>query len=403
MNRSRFWRVALGVVALLAAGCSALPRERAVPHELADQAVIPGLGDVRFWGGGVDEHLMRVLTTSIARERAWLESQGHTGALPPAEFLAISGGGANGAFGAGLLCGWSEAGTRPSFKLVTGISTGALIAPFAFLGPEYDDVLRTVYTTVSTRDIARSRGLLAAISSDAMADTGPLWKTLNKYVTEDLLRAVADEYAKGRLLIVGTTNLDEQRGVLWDMGAIASSGDPGALRLFRSILIASAAIPGAFPPLMIDVEAGGKRYQEMHVDGGATAQVFVYPVGLRMQEVGAAHGVNRQRTAYIIRNARLDAEWSEVERKTMSIAGRAISSLIQTQGIGDLFRVFVTAQRDGVGFNLAFIPSSFTETPEEPFDPVYMGKLFDVGFEKALEGYPWEHVPPYYDESFTPR
>jgi predicted acylesterase/phospholipase RssA len=390
-------------LALLAAGCSGLPRDRAVPHELADQAVIPGVGDVRFWGGGLDERVMRVLIESSARERAWLDAQGHTGALPPAEFLAISGGGANGAFGAGLLCGWSQAGTRPSFKLVTGISTGALIAPFAFLGPEYDDVLRRVYTTVSTRDIARSRGLLAAINSDAMADTAPLWATMSKHVTEDLLRAVADEYAKGRLLIVGTTNLDEQRGVLWDMGAIASSGDPGALRLFRSILIASAAIPGAFPPMMIDVEVAGEKYQEMHVDGGAMAQVFVYPAGLRVQEAGAAHGVNRPRTAYIIRNARLDADWSEVERRTLSIAGRAIDSMIQTQGIGDLYRVFATAQRDGVGFNLAFIPPSFRERPEEPFDPVYMGKLFEVGYGLALGGYPWEHAPPFYDGPFTPR
>lgn len=378
-------------------GCSALPRNKAVPPEMADAAVIPGMGDVRFWGGEVSEDLLHMASQAVERERASLSAQGHTGDLPPATFLAVSGGGQNGAFGAGLLCGWTEAGTRPEFKLVTGISTGALIAPFAFLGPEYDDILREVYTTVSTKDIVTKRGMLAAINSDAMADTSPLWATLSRYVTEDLLRAVAAEYGKGRLLIVGTTNLDEQRGVLWNMGEIAASGHPDALKLFRSILIASASIPGAFPPVMIDVEVAGEEYQEMHVDGGAMAQVFVYPAGLRIRDEGTERGLDRQRAAYIIRNSRLDPEWAEVERRTLSIAGRAVSSMIQTQGIGDLYRIFTQTQRDGVEYNLASIPITFREKPDESFDPVYMTKLFEIGYGLARDGYPWEHTPPFYE------
>lgn len=397
MNPPPLLRVGLALALAFVAGCSSLSRNHAVPHELAKTATVPGMTDVRFWGGETSEVLLRTATEAAERERAWLASQGHVGALPPAHFLAVSGGGQNGAYGAGLLCGWTEAGTRPEFKLVTGISTGALIAPFAYLGPEYDDVLREVYTTISTSDIIKERGLLAAINSDAMADTSPLWETLSRYVDEDLLRDVATEYGKGRLLIVGTTNLDEQRGVLWNMGAIASSGHPDALKLFRSILIASASIPGAFPPVMIDVEADGKEYQEMHVDGGAMAQVFVYPASLHVQQVSAERGIDRDRVSYIIRNARLDPEWAEVERRTLSIAGRAVSSMIQTQGIGDLYRIYATTQRDGVGFNLAFIPPTFREQPEEAFDPAYMSKLFEIGFGLARAGYSWEHKPPFYD------
>jgi predicted acylesterase/phospholipase RssA len=314
--------------------------------------------------------------------------------LPPVKYLAISGGGPDGAYGAGLLCGWTERGDRPVFKVVTGISTGALTAPFAYLGPEYDYVLREVYTKTRTKDILRPRNLLKGFYGDAMADTAPLWELLEKHVDQKILEAIAAEYAKGRLLLIGTTNLDSRRGVIWNIGAIATSGEPGALDLLRSILIASAAIPGAFPPVMIDVEAGGEKYQELHVDGGATAQVFLYPP--------SAHFYHRDRGFFIIRNSRLDADWAEVRRRTMSIAGRAISSLIQTQGIGDLYKLWVVAKRDGVDFNLAYIPADFKTRPTEEFDPVYMQQLFERGRQMSIAGYPWEKLPPGYTEEPPP-
>jgi len=142
-------------------------------------------------------------------------------------------------------------------------------------------------------------------------------------------------------------------------GKIATYGGPGALELFVKVMIASASIPGAFPPMMIDVEVDGTHYQEMHVDGGIMAQVFAYPAVIRIEELAASVGVSRERKLYIIRNARLDADWAQVERSTMSIASRAVASLIQSQGIGDLYRIYATAERDGVDFNLAFIPASF--------------------------------------------
>jgi hypothetical protein len=173
-----------------------------------------------------------------------------------------------------------------------------------------------------------------------MADNAPLWKLTRKSVTADLMKEVAAEYAKGRFLLIATADLDARRGIIWNMGKIASYGTPQALDLFVSIMIASASIPGGFPPTMIDVEVDGKRYQEMHVDGGTMAQVFVYPASMRIDELGKAAGITRERRLYVIRNARLDPDWAHVERSTMSIAGRAVASLIHTQGIGDLYRIY---------------------------------------------------------------
>jgi predicted acylesterase/phospholipase RssA len=179
------------------------------------------------------------------------------------------------------------------------------------------------------------------------------------------------------------------------MTMIASSRDPRALELFRAVMVTSAAIPGAFPPTMIDVEVDGKPYQEMHVDGGAMAQVFLYPPSIRTAAASRKAGrVQREREAYIIRNSRLDPEWAEVERWTMSISGRAITSLITTQGIGDLYRIYATSQRDGVDFNLAYIPETFNEPHPHEFDTAFMRKLYDFAYTRAVNGYPWQKTPP---------
>jgi hypothetical protein len=385
------------VAACLIQGCATTPqRLPAVPQELSAKAEIPGMPGVRYVAGGDMSGLTRDAVDSLRKEQAWRAKQGLTGPLPPAVYLAISGGGDNGAYSAGLLNGWTAAGTRPEFRLVTGISTGALIAPFAFLGPKYDATLKEVYTTIAPKDILIARSMIAGVLSDAMADNAPLWVLTRKSVTAEFLREVAAEYAKGRFLLVGTTDLDARRGIIWDMGKIASYGTPQALDLFISIMIASASIPAGFPPAMIDVEVDGKRYQEMHVDGGTTAQVFVYPASIRIRDQAAAAGVTRERRLYVIRNARLDPDWAHTERSTMTIAGRAIASLIHTQGIGDLYRIYATAQRDGVDFNLTFIPSSFNHPHKEEFDNDYMRALYDTGYSLAVKGLPWAKTPPGY-------
>jgi len=373
-----------------------LPRRLApVPWELTGRAVIPGIPGVRYLVGSDIEPLVQDVVAARQCETEFLARSGHTGPLPPADLLAISGGGDKGAFGAGLLCGWSASGNRPTFKCVTGISTGALIAPLAFLGSEYDELLREIYTSVTPRDIAKKRNILAAIDHDAMADNFPLGGLISRSIGEILLARVAEEHRKGRILLIGTTNLDARQPVIWNMGKIAASGHPKALDLCRAILLASAALPGAFPPSMIRVEVDGTPYEEMHVDGGASAQVFLYPPSMP----GVAHsmGVEMRRAGrvYIIRNSTLGATWSLIARRTLSIAGHAIQSLIHTQGLGDLYRIYATTQRDGFDFNLAYIDHDFQyQDRKEDFDTLYMRALFDYGYRLGRQGYPWKKTPP---------
>ncbi len=402
MRKALIW---IGIVVIILAGLgwyakNALKwptRVEAVPLELTTQAIVPGIPNARYWVGIEIETFARDVIAARDREIAWRASQGLTGDLPPASLLAVSGGGDKGAFGAGLLNGWTAAGTRPEFKAVTGVSTGALIAPFAFLGPEYDPVLKDVYTSISTDDILLPRMIIAAIENDGLADNTPLWNLISEHVDETLLARIAEEHNKGRILLVATTDLDARQPVVWNMGNIAASGAPNALELFRQILLASAAIPGAFPPSMFQVEVNGRQYQEMHVDGGASAQVFMYPPGLRQvitTELGVAP-INRVGTVYIIRNSSMTATWDPVERRTINIAGRAIDSLIHTQGIGDLYRIYATAQRDGMDFNLAYIDDDFVfENKTAQFQTEFMVALYEYGFGQGRAGFQWLKVPP---------
>jgi len=395
-----FWGVPLAAIILLGAfllqRTFRLPRRLPpVPQELTARAVIPGIPGARHLVGVNIEPFVQDVVAARQREEECLARSGHTGPLPSADMLAVSGGGDNGAFGAGLLCGWSASGTRPRFKAVTGISTGALIAPLAFLGSEYDEILRKVYTAVGPADIAQRRSILAAIDNDAMADNRPLWNLISKSIDQTLLSRIAEEHRNGRILLIGTTNLDARQPVIWNMGTIAASGDPKALVLFRAILLASAAIPGAFPPSMMRVEIDGKPYEEMHVDGGASAQVFLFPPSMTAVARSIGMEMKRSGRVYVIRNSALAATWSLIERRTISIAGRAIDALIHTQGLGDLYRIYLTTQREGLDFNLAYIGPDFTfENKKEEFDPPYMSALFDYGYNLGRQGYPWKKTPP---------
>ena len=375
-------------------GCATPGRLPAVPPELQGKVVVPGLSDVRYRPGVDNDRLAEDGKESIRRELAWHAEQGLPEQLPPAHFLAISGGGDNGAFGAGLLNGWTKAGTRPEFKLVTGVSTGALIAPMAFLGKEYDYRLEEFYTQIAPKDILLKRPVYSILSSDSLSDNSPLWDRVAEEITRELLDAIAVESGKGRLLFIGTADLDARQGYIWNMGKIAESRDPRALELFRAIIIASAAIPGAFSPVMIDVEVQGEKYQEMHVDGGTLAQVFVYPPSLDLKRIAREAGIDRERIMYILRNSRLDPDWASVDRRIMSIAQRAIASLIHSQGRGDLYRIYLTAQKDNVEYNLAFIPPTFNEPHRELFDTTYMRALYKAGYDMAAGGYPWSKHPP---------
>ena len=377
------------ILGLSTIGCSIPERGPAVPRADTARALPLGLANARFFPDADSGPAIEEGTAALARERAALGIPDKA-PLPPAYFLAVSGGGDNGAFGSGLLNGWSATGTRPEFKIVTGVSTGALIAPFAFLGPAYDAQLREVYTTMTPDRVFRQRGYPAALFDDAMADTTPLAKLIAKYANQDLLDAIANEYRKGRLLLIGTTNLDAQRPVIWNIGAIAASGRPGALDLVRKILRASSAVPAAFQPVLIDVELDGRKYQELHVDGGAIAQLFLYPPSIDLGSIG----VKRERHAYIIRNARLDPDYAVAERRTISIAGLAVSTMLAASGRNDVLRTYFVTQRDGVDYNLAYIGTDFNVTEKGQFEQPYMQALYNYGYQQAIAGQPWHKTPP---------
>jgi hypothetical protein len=392
------------LVLMLLAGCALPVRQPPVPRTETEHAtVLGGLPNARFWADTQVPEMAQEAFRALERERQHHGLAGQADRLPLANFLAVSGGSDNGAFGAGLLIGWTAAGDRPEFKLVTGVSTGALTAPFAFLGPAYDAQLMEVYTAIGPADIFSRRGYLAIPFEDAMTDTSPLFRLVSRHANERMLADIAREYAKGRLLLIGTTNLDVMRPVIWNIGAIAASGHPGALDLFRRILVASAAVPAVFPPVLIDVEVGGRRFQEMHVDGGAVAQLFLYPPGVTAGRDLRRGPLARERRAYVIRNARLDPEWAEVDRRIFTIAGRAITSMIHYSGNNDIIRLQTTTARDGVDFNLAFIGEDFTVEHTENFDTRYMRALFDYAYQQARSGYHWSKGHPRFQPQVAQR
>ena len=390
MKRALFTIIVFMVSAVLVA-CASAPARNPVPAELTSQVGIEGIPDARFWGDEWPKFSMeRFETYNDADFRKHFKGIYRK----PHNYLAISGGGPNGAFGAGLFVGWTESGTRPEFTMVTGISTGALTAPFAFLGSDYDDTLKEVYTTTSTKDILKERNIFSAIFGDSMTDTTPLKALIAKYVTIDIVNAIAREHQGGRRLMVGTVNLDAGRSVIWNIGAIAASDHPAKLALIHDILRASAAIPVIFPPIDITVENNGIQYEELHVDGGTGSQVFVYPAAVNWKRITKKLKVQGKPKVFVIRNSFIGPDYNGINRKLMPIANRSIDSLIRTQGIGDLYQIWVLCERDGNDFNLAYIPAEFTEEPSEGFDPVYMGKLYELGYQMARKGYPWINVPP---------
>jgi predicted acylesterase/phospholipase RssA len=383
-------------VGVLVQACGVLPRLDPVPPAQTELAQIAGIPDARYW---LDRDLgpfIRSVIGDTQRERDALAKTGRPiDPMPPISFLAISGGGDAGAFAAGILSGWTAHGDRPEFKVVTGISAGALIAPFAFLGPQYDEVIVNVATAIGPDDVFHQRNVLVGLAKDGMADSEPLAHIVAKYVTPEVLAAVAREFAKGRVLEIGTTDLDAGRPVTWNMGAIASSKEPGALELFRKIMIASTSIPGAVSPVMFDVVVDGKHFQEMHVDGGVVTQVFTYPPSTVMELLRATgKPLDRDLRIFVIRNGRLEPEWSPTKRRTLSIGGRAIGALVQMQGTNDLYRIYNTAKRDNADFNLAYIGSDFTYPHPHQFDTAYMRHLYEYAYSLSAAGHAWHKAPP---------
>jgi hypothetical protein len=388
-------RVAVAtLLPIMLAACTTVDVLTPVPQDQVGNAAIDPFKDIRFWADEPAAAYAAIEEKRVAKLRA-VYGDRFRGKSVPLNYLCISGGGSNGAYGAGFLVGWTAKGTRPQFNGVTGISTGSMLAPMAFLGPKYDDKIKEAYTTTTTEDVAESQVFSALLGRSAgLADTAPLKKTIARFLTQEMLDEIAVESRKGRVLLIGTTNLESQRPIIWDIGAIAESGHPQALELAREIILASASIPGAFPPVNVGVTVDGKPYNEMHVDGGVTRQVFLYPPTFNPRAIDREIGWRPRRTAYIIRNNKIEPEYAVVKPKVLSVAGRSIDTLIKADGIGDLYRLYAISKRDGIGYNYTSIPASFDGVSKSAFDKVYMTSLYEAGYDAALQSEPWKHTPP---------
>jgi hypothetical protein len=389
-------RRAIAVWALLSVTCLAAcaTTRPAAPPDDETYRVPWGAVPVETWDKKGKDEFQATLERSIRKRLGELRSE-HPGARLPYQILALSGGGSRGAYGAGVLIGWTKRGDRPEFEVVTGISTGALMATAAFLGSDFDDELR-VYTEVTSDEIYRTRGTLELLRSESAFDTTPLRELLERRIDEATLDLVAHEHRRGRRLFVGTTNLDANAFVVWEMGAIAASDRPDKLQRYRDVILASASFPIAFPPVYIPVRYGDRTYHQMHVDGGARETVFFFDfldefeeameeIGLRDSDIHAE--------LYLLNNAEIyaRAEFHRVEASILSVAGATMASLMRKATLGSLYRLWVIALSGGADFHISYIPPEFelSRNPLE-FDPDEMKRLFDLGYGKAIRGEAWE-------------
>ena len=392
----RFARVA--AVALLLTACSTLTRNP-VPLEVQDNPSIAGYENIRFLPLTDPDPLRESI-----RQAYVTESPESYDMLPDGSraynYLAVSGGGSDGAFGAGLLNGWSGKGERPKFKVVTGVSTGALIAPLAFLGTAYDPQLKEAYTTVNPDRIYIVRRLISILWEEAVADNKPLKDLVAHYITEDVLEKIAKEHSKGRRLYVASTNMDREEPVVWDLGQIASSKEPDRLELFRSVLVASAAIPSVFPPVLVKVSANGKAYDEMHSDGGVFFQSFfigsLVDLPALIREAHPDFTGEVVQRLYVIRNGSTSPDRKQIIRGLGSISARAIGTLLKVSGINDLYRLYLSTRDDDVEFRYVSLPADYVRTTEKQFDEAEMSRQYELGHKLGVEGIPWQTLPPGY-------
>lgn len=384
--------LALCLVAVSLGACaSRAPVRVPPPADLYERAIVPGLPEARFWGDALDP---AVAEREIARIDAALRDRWDRRGRPAdgleTKVLALSGGGPDGAFAAGLLTGWSESGTRPRFDLVTGISVGALIAPFAYLGPEYDPALRVIFTEFGTENVAVFAPFAALGGALGLLDTQPLRRTIRSFVDRPMIEAIAAEHRAGRRLLIGTTNIDAARPVIWDMGAIAAAG---RVELFGDIMLASASIPGAFPPVLVDVEADGQRFTEFHVDGGVTHSVILWPKGIE-RAFPRIPGIADRGTVHVIQNNQLRPPYTPVDPRLSQIATRSLSTLIRGQTDADLAQISAAARAVGYDFRLVFVPPSDVAPAATDFDRAYMTALFETARGIGRGPIPWFDRPP---------
>lgn len=310
----------------------------------------------------------------------------------PRDVLVLTGGGMYGAYSAGVLKGWTASGTRPPFDVVTGVSTGALVSVYAFLGPEWDGRLEEAYTTVRASDVYIRRYLLTAVLRDALADSTPLQRRIEREITPQLLELVAAAHSDGRRLYVGTTNLDSKEFVVWDMGAIAAGSNPDKLKLFREVILASCSVPGLLPPVAIDVEIEGKKHTELHVDGGVTASAFLRPEMLGPADM--AGGAERPRVHVIVAGP-LRTPAVPVKRRLLDVSGESLRAAFQSRWEGDLLRLSVACRDHDAEIRVAAVRDDHPADEDAmAFDTAAMRALFQEGLAAAADGSAWRPLSP---------
>ncbi len=324
------------------------------------------------------------------------KKEGGQGATKPSRnVLCLSGGGSFGAYSAGVLIGWSEQGVRPDFDVVTGISTGALIAPFAFLGPKYDPQLKHFYTALESRDLYRVRPL-RALFGEAFADTAPLAAQLDAFFTPEAMAEIADAHRRGRRLYVGTTEEEGKQFVVWDIGAMAERGRPCDRELIVKVILGSASPAGFFPSAKIDVVVDGRRYTERHVDGCVSQSLFFRPPYVPPEERSDVAARDLAGTkVYVIVAGKLYADPEVIRPWSLAQASKSVSTLLYAQTRGDLQRLYMICLLTGMDYYVSAIPQGYeAPTSSAAFEPAVMTALFEEG--RRVIGTPeaWRTLPP---------
>lgn len=362
------WKFCLvGLMAIALAGCVSTGAHRTpVPLALMQVASVGGSAPLRYWGDDPD------FVSSHRRIKPGSDGR--------VDYLALSGGGINGAYGAGYLVGWTQGRKRPEFEVVTGISVGAIMAPLAFLGPQYDERLQRVFSSLTEASNPATNFLSALLGAPSIMSNAPVLAAIRTVVDEPLLDEVAKAHREGRRLYIGTTDFDAQRPVIWDIGAIANSGLPNRLQLVHNILLASAAVPGVFPPVLIKVTAQGQQFEELHVDGGLTQQVLLLPGGFGR----AANGTTAR--LYVIFNGVIAPTPANVQMTSMSLLQRAVPTLLKYLGRANLVELANSARQSGASYRITAIPAEFPESRNVFGSPQWLEALYGYGYQSGLAG-----------------
>ncbi|MCK9604162.1 MAG: patatin-like phospholipase family protein [Candidatus Omnitrophica bacterium] len=367
---------------LVLSGCAHV--RHAVPENLVGKAVVVGMPDMRYYvDKSVSSFMRQSLKDSFKDEG---KSEYLADGIKTYPVLLIGGGVSNSAYGIGLLNGWSKEGSRPVFKIVTGYSSGSIIAVATFSGKGYEDRLAELFISISTKDVIKQKNILGILFGNSLYSSALFAKKIDDLIDDGLMAKIAQEHAKGRRLYVGTTDLDAQEFVIWDMGALASIGGLDSLKMFRKIILASCSFPATLPPVYFQVEAGGRRYDEMHTDGGVVGGIFY--IDKLTENLGFRTRV------YVLNCCYMSPHSRQVEDNLTAITSRLIETHTAAKMAGDTYKLYAFAKERGWDYNLAYIPEDFKPNQKEMFDKQEMQRLFKRGYDDAVEGYKWHKAPP---------